>query len=121
MRISDRYTKTGEQVEKQLARMVANRPKNSLPADFPTAMSTPEKPVSPKPAVKLSETVVEQKIQEPEIPAKPIVRKAAEKTDRKVTITIRLSPEIIAAFEVDGPGWQTRINAVLLEYVGREK
>jgi len=35
----------------------------------------------------------------------------------KVPIHIRISPEILAFFKKDGPGYQTRINRVLEQYV----
>ena len=38
---------------------------------------------------------------------------------RKVAITIRLDPDIVAFFEKDGPGWQSRINLALKEWVDR--
>lgn len=31
----------------------------------------------------------------------------------KVQVTLRLDPEVIAAFKEGGPGWQTRLNATL--------
>jgi len=39
----------------------------------------------------------------------------------KVSTTIRLDPEIVAAFRDDGPGWQSRINAALQEWLKRKK
>jgi uncharacterized protein (DUF4415 family) len=35
----------------------------------------------------------------------------------KQAISIRLSPEVLDYFKSAGPGWQTRIDAVLREYV----
>ena len=35
----------------------------------------------------------------------------------KTAISIRLNPEIIAYFKAQGPGYQSRINAVLKDYV----
>jgi uncharacterized protein (DUF4415 family) len=35
----------------------------------------------------------------------------------KVPVTLRLDQEIIEAFKAKGPGWQTRMNAVLKEAV----
>ena len=35
----------------------------------------------------------------------------------KVMTTIRLSPEVLEHFREGGPGWQSRIDAVLLEWV----
>jgi uncharacterized protein (DUF4415 family) len=37
--------------------------------------------------------------------------------ESKVPLTIRLDSEIVDFFKSDGPGYQTRINAVLLGYV----
>lgn len=39
---------------------------------------------------------------------------------RKVSITIRLDPEIITYFQSTGTKWQTRINEVLLAYVNEQ-
>lgn len=50
---------------------------------------------------------------------KPILRVGgrpkAEVT--KERITIRLSPDVLAAFKATGKGWQSRIDAVLKEWV----
>ncbi len=35
----------------------------------------------------------------------------------KQPISIRLAPEVVEYFKAGGPGWQTRIDAVLREYV----
>jgi uncharacterized protein (DUF4415 family) len=35
----------------------------------------------------------------------------------KTPVNLRLDPEIVAYFKADGDGWQTRINAVLGDYV----
>jgi uncharacterized protein (DUF4415 family) len=35
----------------------------------------------------------------------------------KQPISIRLSPEVLEYFKATGPGWQTRIDQVLREYV----
>jgi uncharacterized protein (DUF4415 family) len=39
----------------------------------------------------------------------------------KVPVTVRLDPDIVAFFRDSGPGWQTRMNAALSEYVRKEK
>jgi uncharacterized protein (DUF4415 family) len=39
----------------------------------------------------------------------------------KVSTTIRLDPDVVAAFRDDGPGWQSRINAALQEWLKRRK
>ncbi|WP_428097754.1 BrnA antitoxin family protein [Candidatus Rariloculus sp.] len=35
----------------------------------------------------------------------------------RVSTTIRLSPEVIDHFKADGPGWQTRVNEALREWI----
>ena len=40
-----------------------------------------------------------------------------EPDTRKIPIHIRVDPEILASFKKDGPGYQTRINRVLEQYV----
>ncbi|WP_101774946.1 BrnA antitoxin family protein [Pasteurella oralis] len=40
-----------------------------------------------------------------------------QKAPTKQSVTIRLSPEVIAAFKATGQGWQSRINDALLQYV----
>lgn len=49
----------------------------------------------------------------------PIGRPRAEVT--KTPVNLRLDPEIVEHFKADGPGWQTRINAVLSDHVKGEK
>ncbi len=39
------------------------------------------------------------------------------KANRKVNQTIRLDPDVIAAYQQKGRGWQTPINAVLREHM----
>jgi len=39
----------------------------------------------------------------------------------KVSVSLRLDPDVVAGFKADGPGWQTRINAVLAESLKRKK
>ena len=39
----------------------------------------------------------------------------------KVSVSLRLDPEVVAGFKADGPGWQTRMNAVLAESLTRKK
>ena len=35
------------------------------------------------------------------------------KADAKVSITLRLDPDVLDALRATGPGWQTRINDLL--------
>ena len=39
----------------------------------------------------------------------------------KERITIRLSPEVVARFRASGPGWQTRIDAALKDWLTTHK
>ena len=39
------------------------------------------------------------------------------KPDRKIALTLRLDPDIVANLKAGGPGWQTRINAILRQAV----
>ncbi|MEJ7139233.1 BrnA antitoxin family protein [Amphibiibacter pelophylacis] len=54
--------------------------------------------------------------------AKPLVRVGRPPSDRplKVSTTIRLSPEVIQHFRASGAGWQSRIDAVLKDWVARQ-
>jgi uncharacterized protein (DUF4415 family) len=40
------------------------------------------------------------------------------KKPAKVSVTLRLDPEVVAAFKAGGAGWQARINDVLRKAVG---
>ena len=42
---------------------------------------------------------------------------ADRKRPAKLSVAIRLDTDVLAAFREDGPGWQTRMNAVLREWV----
>jgi uncharacterized protein (DUF4415 family) len=50
-----------------------------------------------------------------------IVRRAGRppKSDRKVSVTLRLDRDIIERFKATGAGWQTRINAALRKFSAR--
>ena len=37
------------------------------------------------------------------------------KADAKVPINLRVDPDVLAALRATGPGWQTRVNAILRE------
>ena len=39
------------------------------------------------------------------------------KLPTKEAVALRLDPDVLAAFRADGPGWQTRMNAVLRKWV----
>lgn len=40
---------------------------------------------------------------------------------RKEPITVRLDPDIVEFFRGSGPGWQTRMNNALAEYVDKQR
>ena|SRR5689334_16836755 len=39
----------------------------------------------------------------------------------KEQVTLRLDPDVLRRFRADGPGWQSRINAALREYLERRR
>ena len=39
----------------------------------------------------------------------------------KQTIAIRLDPDVLEAFKATGPGWQTRMNQALREWIERQR
>ena len=47
------------------------------------------------------------------------VRGRPRKADAKVHIHIRLSPQVLGHFRATGPGWQTRIDEILRNWVKR--
>ena len=53
----------------------------------------------------------------PQAVQKSLGVRGPQKAPRKVSTTIRLSPEVMAAFKATGAGWQTRIDAVLKEWL----
>lgn len=47
-----------------------------------------------------------------------LVRRGRPKAERpKVAINIRLSPDVLDRFKASGPGWQSRIDAALKEWL----
>ena len=46
-----------------------------------------------------------------------IARKGLPPSGRKAAISLRLDPEVLAWFRTQGPGYQTRMNAVLKAYM----
>lgn len=49
---------------------------------------------------------------------KPLGRPKADRT--KVPVTMRLDPDVLAAYKATGPGWQTRMGEVLAEAVHKK-
>lgn len=49
-------------------------------------------------------------------------QRGPQKAPRKVQTAVRYDADILDAFKADGPGWQTRMNDALREWLrGREK
>lgn len=46
-----------------------------------------------------------------------IKTRGPQKAPTKIATTIRLSPEVSAAFRATGPGWQTRIDNALKDWL----
>jgi uncharacterized protein (DUF4415 family) len=44
-----------------------------------------------------------------------------QKAPTKIALSLRLSPQVVDAFRATGDGWQTRINAALLQWLKRHK
>jgi len=44
-------------------------------------------------------------------------RRGPDRASTKVSTTIRLSPEVLAAFRAAGPGWQTRMDNALKDWL----
>jgi uncharacterized protein (DUF4415 family) len=45
--------------------------------------------------------------------ARPRGRPAKSESERKEKVTLRLSPDVLAHYRAQGPGWQTRIDETL--------
>lgn len=73
---------------------------------------TPPDWIDPDDAPDLSETPWREKMD-----AAPVRRGRPPAETHKERLTIRLDPDIVARFKADGPGWQSRINAALREWM----
>jgi uncharacterized protein (DUF4415 family) len=40
--------------------------------------------------------------------------------NKKLLVSVRYSPEVVAYFKATGEGWQSRMDGVLREYVARQ-
>lgn len=47
------------------------------------------------------------------------VRGRPKSTNKKLLVSVRYSPEVVAYFKSTGDGWQSRMDSVLLKYVAR--
>ncbi|MEO5347200.1 MAG: BrnA antitoxin family protein [Magnetococcus sp. YQC-9] len=48
---------------------------------------------------------------------RPVRKGRPAKSDRKVLLSVRYSPEVVAFFRATGDGWQKRMDDVLREWV----
>ncbi len=69
-----------------------------------------------------TEAMFEQAIRVDDLPAslRDKLRRSPrgpQKAARKISTTIRLSPEVLTAFRAAGDGWQTRIDQALKEWL----
>ena len=53
----------------------------------------------------------------PDMAAKLRRARGPQKAPRKASTTIRLSPEVLAFFKQSGPGWQSRIDGALKDWM----
>ncbi len=44
-------------------------------------------------------------------------KRGEQKAPKKVPVSIRLSPDVVEAFRSSGPGWQSRVDAILREHI----
>jgi uncharacterized protein (DUF4415 family) len=44
-------------------------------------------------------------------------KRGPQKVPTKVPVSIRLSPEVVAAFRASGTGWQARVDDILREHI----
>lgn len=49
-----------------------------------------------------------------------LVRRGRPKGADKVSTTIRFDADVLAAFKSDGPGWQTRMNQALRDWLAKK-
>ena len=47
------------------------------------------------------------------------VRGRPKSPNRKLLVSVRYSPEVVAYFKSTGEGWQSRMDSVLLKYVAK--
>ncbi len=48
-------------------------------------------------------------------------RRGPQKTPLKQPVSLRLAPDLVAFFKDSGAGWQTRLEAVLRQYVEQQR
>lgn len=53
------------------------------------------------------------------LPKRKRGERGIQKEPKKVSVTVRYSPEVVEYFKSTGDGWQTRMDKVLMNYVKR--
>lgn len=48
------------------------------------------------------------------------LRGRPKSANRKLLLSVRYSPEVVAYFRATGEGWQARMDGILREYVGKQ-
>jgi uncharacterized protein (DUF4415 family) len=54
------------------------------------------------------------------LPKRKRGERGLQKEPKKVSVTVRYSPEVVKYFKATGEGWQTRIDKVLKSYVKKK-
>lgn len=44
-------------------------------------------------------------------------KRGPQKSPKKVPVSIRLSPDVVASFRASGAGWQSRVDDILREHI----
>lgn len=44
-------------------------------------------------------------------------KRGPQKSPKKVPVSIRLSPDVVASFRASGAGWQSRVDEILREHI----
>jgi uncharacterized protein (DUF4415 family) len=50
----------------------------------------------------------------------PALRGRPKSENKKLLVSVRYSPEVVAYFKSTGEGWQSRMDSVLRQYVARQ-
>jgi uncharacterized protein (DUF4415 family) len=73
---------------------------------------------SPPLSDSILDTMKSVKVKHPDMP--PRVR-GPQKAPHKVPVALRLDPSVVEAFRATGRGWQSRVNAVLRDWLKEHK
>lgn len=88
--------------EEQIQRMIASDPDNPEWTDEELAQARPFAEVFPALAEKMRKN----------LGGRP------KSANPKIAVSLRLDPDVVAAFRADGPGWQSRMNEALRKVAG---